>query len=308
MSNTNINIVNKGKGRDYLSVSKLKTDPNYQNLITRVKNNIINSKIKGETVALNQIELSDVDTFGKKFGFGKFNIETTPFIPGIVFHRSPSVVCLFTITCENKQYCLLTVQPRMPTGYRYFIELIAGMTDGNGKFSLVMKDEILEETGLNINLDRLIYLGEADAFLNNNLDEIICKSDKSTSGTYKWLTQGDSEKSHRGWFNSAGGCSETSGFYLYETEMNYNEFNTFLGKIEKEQYGIEDENIKLIVVPLDKVLEVSPSITSGHALALYNRHKNQKFNTPTYYLKKMIWYGVYIWIITIMILIVLIKI
>ena len=266
------------KGRTSADLEQLKADPNFQIWYERLQGNIDGLGFDGKEVSVKGIEVDDIDMFGTKFGFGKFTVKTEPSLPGIVFHRSPSVACLFLIRCEGQRYCLLTVQPRMPAGYALFPELVAGMTDGeSGQPKLVAAKEIKEETGLEILPDQLVDLGEASAFSKGQLANYVCHSGNPESTN--WLQEGDAVRNHYGWFNSAGGSSETTKFYLYEKEMGRDDFNQLVRKTEREVHGVksEGERIRLIVVPLENLLEVSPSVTTGHALSLLRRYEEDNW-------------------------------
>ena len=279
-SSINITSSNPNKGRTSEDLDRLKGDHHFLYWYDRLQQNIQGSVFEGETVQTKDIEVSDVDMFGPKFGFGKFNVVTKPFIPGIVFHRSPSVCCLFIIHSEGQRYVLLTVQARIPAGYRNFPELVAGMVDDEtGGCRLVAVKEIKEETGIDVVSSDLVDLGEANAFMAGNLESYICKS---TSWPYHdWLRNNDPNRSHTGWFNSAGGSTEATKFYLYQTSMGSEEFNNLLQKMEGETHGLreEGESIRLVVVPIEDILEVSPSVTAGHALALLERYERQHGTT-----------------------------
>lgn len=273
---TDLTTSETSKGRTSADLEQLKADPNFQIWHQRLQGNIEGLGFDGKEVSVKGIEVDDIDMFGTKFGFGKFTVKTEPSLPGIVFHRSPSVTCLFLIRCEGQRYCLLTVQPRMPAGYALFPELVAGMTDGeSGQPKLVAAKEIKEETGLEILPDQLVDLGEASAFSKAELADYVCHS--GNPERTNWLREGDAVRNHYGWFNSAGGSSETTKFYLYEKEMGREDFNQLVRKTEREVHGVksEGERIRLIVVPLEHLLEVSPSVTTGHALSLLRRYEEE---------------------------------
>lgn len=60
---------------------------------------------------------------------------------------------------EGEEYVLLTVQPRIPVGSLEFVELPAGMLDGDS-FSGAAAKEIKEECGIEIKADELKDLGQ----------------------------------------------------------------------------------------------------------------------------------------------------
>lgn len=69
---------------------------------------------------------------------------------------------LIVITCEEdkRQYTVLTVQPRVPTGKYALEELPAGMLDASGSFVGAAAKELQEETGIIVNEKDLIDLTE----------------------------------------------------------------------------------------------------------------------------------------------------
>ena len=256
----------------------LKKDPHFNIWLDRVTSNLQNSPFRRERVNISDITVTDIDKFGNNLGFGKFVVNTTPWVPGIVFHRSPSVSILFIIECDGIDFVLLTVQPRIPAGYRNFPELIAGMLDNHtGNCSIVAVNEIREETGIIVDANDLINLGDANAFQNSSLKDVICKPSNAKSNDFDWLDVDDTSKSHNGWFNSPGGSSETTLFYLYRKKMTRVQFDTLLHNINNTTHGLESEgeSIRLIIVPRHSLLSVSPSIATGHALSLLTRYENQ---------------------------------
>ena len=123
---------------------------------------------------LRSINITDVDFFGptpnpEKLGFLKFKCDVytklgEP-VDGIVFLRGDCGAVLIVVTDEfGKEYVLLTEQPRVPTG-GYKEEIVAGMFDarsGKTVINSVLKDEIKEETGLDLDENSPMYtrLGE----------------------------------------------------------------------------------------------------------------------------------------------------
>ena len=301
MTTNNCKTENTSKGRTPEDLEKLTADINFQNWQYRFQQNVEGSQFEGEKIQLKEIRVTDVDMFGSKFGFGKFQVVTEPSIPGIVFHRSPSVCCLFTIRCEEQRYALLTVQPRVPAGYRYFPELVAGMTDAEThQPRLVAAKEIREETGLEVNPSKLVDLGEASGFSSGHLADYVCHSGDASARD--WLRDGDCVFSHNGWFNSAGGSSEATKFYLYETEMDRKGLQQLIRKTERQTHGVreEGESIRLIVVALEDLLEVSPSIATGHAMALLQRYEG--LHTHGLRLTRMVNFLSVAWVMTVVVL------
>jgi 8-oxo-dGTP pyrophosphatase MutT (NUDIX family) len=121
---------------------------------------------------LKSILLTDVDFFGSfknpdNLGFLKFKCEVynklgEP-LDGIVFLRGDSAAVLIIVTDEqNRQFVMLTEQPRIPTG-GYKEEIVAGMFDvktGTTALNDVLKKEIKEETGLDVDGATFEQLGK----------------------------------------------------------------------------------------------------------------------------------------------------
>jgi hypothetical protein len=123
---------------------------------------------------LRSINLTDVDWFGsssnpEKLGFLKFKCDVYTKLgeplDGIVFLRGDCGAVLIVVTDEfGKDYVMLTEQPRVPTG-GYKEEIVAGMFDarsGKTVINNVLKEEIKQETGLELDDNSLLYkrLGE----------------------------------------------------------------------------------------------------------------------------------------------------
>ncbi len=141
-----------------------------------------------------KITVQSVDMFGPRMGFVKFKGDITDeqgrVIPSIVFMRGASVGMLIVITCEEdkRQYTVLTVQPRVPTGKYALEELPAGMLDASGSFVGAAAKELQEETGIIVNEKDLIDLTE--------------KAFKGTAYNHV--------------YPSAGGCDEILRLFLYQ--------------------------------------------------------------------------------------------
>jgi 8-oxo-dGTP pyrophosphatase MutT (NUDIX family) len=187
---------------------------------------------------------------------------------------------LFIIECGSEKYGLLTVQARIPSGYRYLPELIAGMMDSQtGECQLVAAKEIEEEAGIKIDVNRLVDLGEAELFKSHDTSA-ICKSNEDA---YDWFRVGDPCKTHQGYFNSPGGSSESTTFYLYQETVSHDQLQSMIKRLEGGEHGLKDEGerIRLIMVPLDNLLDIAPDMKVGHAIALHERYlKRLVDNTP----------------------------
>jgi ADP-sugar diphosphatase len=102
--------------------------------------------------ALTSITIQSLDMFGPRVGFVKFAVACTfqgkP-VPGIVFARGGAVAILPVLRCGEERWVVCCRQPRLPVG-RHFLEIPAGMMDGQGSFVGVAAKEMAEETGIEI--------------------------------------------------------------------------------------------------------------------------------------------------------------
>lgn len=114
--------------------------------------------------SLQEISIQSVDWFGDKIGFVKLaakiqNGKTD--LPGIAFLRGGSVAVLMVLRPEgtkDERYVVMTEQPRIPAGSLRFLEIPAGMLDGQKGFTGKAANEIEEETGIKIRAEELIDL------------------------------------------------------------------------------------------------------------------------------------------------------
>lgn len=117
---------------------------------------------------LYSIWIQSVDWFGPAIGFIKLkaiikNSKAGPGLPGVALLRGGSVAVLMILRPEgtsDERYVVLTEQPRIPAGSLQFLEIPAGMLDGETGFSGKAAKEILEETGLRIPKEELIDMTE----------------------------------------------------------------------------------------------------------------------------------------------------
>jgi ADP-sugar diphosphatase len=170
-----------------------------------------------------------------------------PEISNIVFMRGAAVTVLVIITSESgMRYSILVVQPRAAIGKFSMAELPAGMIDDSSSFSGTAAKELKEETGITITESQLEDLTE----------------DMGYNKVYP----------------SCGGCDEHMKFYLYKCEMD----KATLEGIQNKCTGAykEGENIKVKIVPFDRLAEHSPDMKTLSALYLYElRCKRRAINT-----------------------------
>lgn len=79
-------------------------------------------------------------------------------VPGIVMLRGNAVGVLVVLWCEGKPYLLLVDQPRLATGTRHSLEIVAGMLDWSSDWHKVALEELHEEAGLQVSDHELIDL------------------------------------------------------------------------------------------------------------------------------------------------------
>jgi 8-oxo-dGTP pyrophosphatase MutT (NUDIX family) len=134
-------------------------------------------------------------------------------VPGAVFLRGDAVGILIILTGESRQWAVLTVQPRFPTGQYDSVEIPAGMLDDHGDFRGTAAREISEETGLEIHAEELVFLGE--------------------------------------FFPSCGGSDEKVQLYVCERHMAEAEIDVLEGTLAGMHH--EHERIRVTLVPLDEL-------------------------------------------------------
>ena len=191
------------------------------------------------------IHIQSVDMFGKRVGFMKIKADiihsiTKQPIPGICFLRGGSVAILIIIECEGTEYVILTSQARVPIGQSDCREIPAGMLDGDGNFAGVAAKELKEETGLEINSDKLFNL----TALSGN------------TAVYP----------------SPGGCDEFIRIYLYKCTMTADELQELNGRIT----GNTDEG-ESIIIKLIKYEDLY-TIPDCKALSAYAMYEGLKKN------------------------------
>lgn len=168
----------------------------------------------------------------------------------------------------DEAYVLLTVQPRIATGSLGFVELPAGMIDGDSNFAGVAAKEIEEELGMVIKQTELTCL----------TDKVgdIRRARKATKGP-----DGDgdgkpepaaAENIPFAMYPSAGGCDEYIKIFSHERRVPRSTLHEWEGKYG----GLRDEGemITLKVVPLaDLWLEGAMDSKALAAVALYSKVK-----------------------------------
>lgn len=198
-------------------------------------------------------------------------------LPGGIFLRGPAVAMLVVLIPDDvppadadaldEAYVLLTVQPRIPTGSLGFVELPAGMIDGDSNFAGVAAKEIEEELGMVIKQDELTCLTDKVGEIRRARD---AKGVGGDGG--RRPDPAKSEDIPFAMYPSAGGCDEYIKIFSHERRVPRSTLNEWEGK-----YGglrEEGEMITLKVVPLaDLWLEGAMDSKALAAVALYNKVK-----------------------------------
>jgi ADP-sugar diphosphatase len=166
-----------------------------------------------------------------------------PDIPNIIFMRGGSVTVLVQITSDDgMRYGLLVVQPRVAVGRYAMAELPAGMMDDSGTMVGTAAKEMKEETGIEIK--------------ESELED---------------LTQ---DLGYNAAYTSCGGCDEYMKFFLLKKHMTKEKIEQLKGKWTGSHH--EGENIKIKIVPFDRLADHSPDMKTLSALHLYEQHCRRK--------------------------------
>jgi ADP-sugar diphosphatase len=145
------------------------------------------------------------------------------------------------LICEGEEFAVITIQPRLATGDRFFKEIPAGMLDGDGNFKGVVVKELKEELGIVVGKDELVHL-------------------TGLAGM------------EEGVFMSPGGCDETIRIYGLVRHVTRDEMNEMNGKCT----GAEDENeqIQLGIIPAADLIKLNDAKTLV-GYSLYQRFRDQ---------------------------------
>lgn len=151
---------------------------------------------------------------------------------------------------EREKHVLLTVQPRVPVGGLKFVELPAGMVDGEGTFAGAAAREMQEELGLEIKEAELV-----------NLSELAIQQEEGTG-------QGAEEVMPKAMFPSAGGCDEFVSLFLYEKRVPRGQLKEWTGRLTGLRE--EGERITLLLVKMEELwIKGARDAKALGALALY---------------------------------------
>ena len=173
------------------------------------------------------VHVSEVDMFGARVGFLKMRADVRRDgveIPGIVFCRGGAVAILPLLTCGGERFVVCCRQPRVPIGAAAFLEIPAGMLDGEGDFVGVAVKELQEETGLTLEARELVDLS-----------------------ALAWGARAG-VPAPRGLYPSVGACDEHLRLLLYARSCSPEELASLRGRATGNL--AEGEVITLDVVPL----------------------------------------------------------
>lgn len=172
----------------------------------------------------------------------------------------------------DEAYVLLTVQPRIPTGSLGFVELPAGMIDGDSNFAGVAAKEIEEELGMVIKQTELTCLTDKVGEIKQARNAAKEAGGSSSSSSDSKPDTAKSENIPFAMYPSAGGCDEYIKIFSHERRVSRSTLHEWEGKYG----GLRDEGemITLKVVPMsDLWLEGAMDSKALAAVALYGKVK-----------------------------------
>ncbi|KAH8180219.1 NUDIX domain-containing protein [Sarocladium implicatum] len=214
--------------------------------------------------ALRSITIQSYDLFSSsRLGFLKLTADVKnsadESLPAAALLRGPSVAMLVILVPEDapeERYVVLTVQPRVPAGSLAFVEIPAGMVDGEGNFKGVAAKEIEEELGLVIKEDQLTCLSD-----------LAVPSNNSTSND-------NDEGLPAAMFPSAGGCDEHVTIYAHERRVPRAQLEEWTGKLTGLRDHGEKITLKLVAMG-DLWKEGARDAKALAALALWEGAKRE---------------------------------
>ena len=201
------------------------------------------------------VHFTDLDFFGARVGFLKFRADVRKdgvVLPGIVFMRGGAVAILPVLTCGGERFVVCCRQPRVAIGAAAYLEIPAGMMDGDGNFTGVAAKEMREETGLDIGEHELIDLTAAAARLgaagdagSGGLGEVRAAAPADEAGP------ADAAHAARGIYPSVGACDEFLRLLYVSRSCTQSELQALRGRVTGNLE--EGEVITLEIVPLERL-------------------------------------------------------
>ena len=203
------------------------------------------------SLSVSSVHITDVDYFGPRVGFVKFRADVRKdgvALPGVVFMRGGAVAILPVLLCGAERFVVCCRQPRIPIGSADYLEIPAGMLDGEGNFTGVAAKEMREETGIEIGAHELVDLTAA-AF-----------GPGGASGA-------------RGIYPSVGGCDEFLRIMYVARECTPSDLNALRGRATGNL--AEGETITLDILPLDSLWRVCSDAKTLAGLYLLDKLQAQ---------------------------------
>ncbi len=210
---------------------------------------------------ISELNFQSVDYFGERAAFVKFQAEATfqakP-VPGIVLCRGPAVSLLMILNCKERgQFVVMVRQPRLAIG-RWPLELPAGMMDESKQFKGKIIEEVMQETCIHVDGETI-----------KDMTEIIYGP-----GTLAGIGGAEAHVAGGpllGMYSSMGLLDEYIRLMVHESDISAEELDKIHGRIAGK--AEEGEHIRVEVVPLDQVWQVSSDPKLLGSLCLYDRLK-----------------------------------
>lgn len=155
-------------------------------------------------------------------------------LPGIVFLRGGSVAVLMIVRptdSPEERWVIMTEQPRVPAGSLSFMEIPAGMMDGERNITGKAVQEIEEEVGMKLQDRDLIDMTKLAVQGHKVLDDVKMAM-----------------------YPSPGGCDEWISILLWEKEIDRQQIETLKGKLTGNRK--QHEMITLRLLNYERLLEV----------------------------------------------------
>ncbi len=166
-----------------------------------------------------------VDSFGRS-------------LPGIVFLRGPSVGIFIVLQTKKQDYAVLIESAQPAVGMQSYLQLPAGMMDGEKDALSVAKREMKEETGID-----------------------------PQGGQMFDLTEKFYGKSWKGIYPSPGACDEYIRLFLFRKKTTESEIKALQGK--KTGLTSENEHLVLKIVKLQDLCKITPDVKAHSAYMIY---------------------------------------
>ncbi|MEI7777009.1 MAG: NUDIX domain-containing protein [bacterium] len=144
-------------------------------------------------------------------------------LPGVIFLRGDAVGILVVLEDENKQSHIVLVKGSMPAlGDAFYLQMPAGMTDGQNNIRAVAIREGKEETGINFEDGGELF----------NLGNLLC-----LPGANRGLL---------GLSASPGACDEKIHLFVYRKKVSRDFINSLDGRITGLPGDLEHLKLKVI--------------------------------------------------------------